>query len=109
MKRLRSVSFVFPMYNEAENIGLTVNRASALAADMADDYEIVIVDDASTDGSGAVADSLAAADPRIKSIRLGRNTKFGGALKEGLRTASKEVVIYTDSDFPAKEDDIKKA
>jgi len=109
VKRLRSVSFVFPMYNEAENIGLTVNRASALAADMADDYEIVIVDDASTDGSGAVADSLAAADPRIKSIMLGRNTKFGGALKEGLRTASKEVVIYTDSDFPAKEDDIKKA
>ena len=105
----QSVSFVFPMYNEAENIAQTISRASALAQSLAGDYEIVVVDDASTDGSGDVADKLAVADGHIKSVRLEKNTKFGGALNEGLKTASKDVVIYTDSDFPAKEDDIKNA
>jgi glycosyltransferase involved in cell wall biosynthesis len=97
------------MFNEAENIALTISRASALAQALAGDYEIVVVDDASTDGSGDVVDKLAAVDAHIRSVRLKVNTKFGGALNEGLKTASKEVIIYTDSDFPAKEDDISKA
>ena len=109
MTRLSSVSFVFPMFNEADNIAQTISRAEALARDLADDYEIVVSDDASTDGSGEIVDRLAAADTRIKSIRLSRNTKFGGALREGLKNATKDIVVYTDSDFPAKEEDIKKA
>ena len=107
--KLKSVSFVFPMYNEAENIAKTIHRSSALAQALASDYEIVVVDDASTDGSGDVVDKIAASDGHIKSVRLKTNTKFGGALNEGLKTASKDVVIYTDSDFPAKEVDIKNA
>ena len=109
MTRTRSVAFVFPMFNEADNIGDTIARATVLGREIADDYEIVVVDDASTDSSGDVVDSLAASDTHIKSVRLKKNTKFGGALNEGLKTASKDVVIYTDSDFPAREDDIKKA
>lgn len=97
------------MYNEAVNIAATIRRASALARSMADNYEIVVADDASTDGSGDIVDAIAAKDPRIKSVRLKENTKFGGALAAGLMAATKDVVIYTDSDFPAKEDDIKKA
>lgn len=104
-----SVSFVFPMFNERENIEGTARRASRLAAEISGDYEIIICDDASTDGSGDVADALAAKDGHIRSVRLKANTKFGGALKAGLAAASKDVVIYTDSDFPAREDDIKKA
>lgn len=104
-----SVSLVFPMFNERDNIEETVRRASALAKDISGDYEIVIADDASTDGSGDVVDALAAKDTHVKSVRLKTNTKFGGALKRGLEAASKDVVIYTDSDFPAKEEDIKKA
>ncbi|MFA6320492.1 MAG: glycosyltransferase family 2 protein [Candidatus Omnitrophota bacterium] len=104
-----SISFVFPMFNEAENIEETLRRATALASEIADDYEIVIVDDASTDGSGDIVDKLASADKHIKSVRLKVNTKFGGALKEGLKNSSKGVVIYTDSDLPAREKDIKGA
>jgi len=107
--KTQSISFVFPMFNESENIGETIRRASALARELTGDYERVVVDDASTDGSGDVVDGLASADAHIKSIRLKNNTKFGGALKEGLKKASKEVVIYTDSDFPAKEEDMKRA
>lgn len=108
MKR-RSISFIFPMYNEAENIEDTINRASALAKEICGDYEIIIADDASTDGGADIVDRIASADGHVKSIRLRKNTKFGGALKAGLASASKDMIVYTDSDFPAKEEDIKKA
>ena len=104
-----SVSFVFPMYNEAENIAAAVARAAALARELSADYEIVVVDDASTDASVRVVEGLAAGDPRIRLLRMEKNSKFGGALKTGLLAATKDVVIYTDSDFPAREEDIKKA
>jgi glycosyltransferase involved in cell wall biosynthesis len=104
-----SISFVFPMFNERENIEETIRRASSFASQVSDDYEIVVADDASTDGSGDLVDRLAGSDKHVKPVRLKRNTKFGGALNAGLKSASKEVVVYTDSDFPAKEDDIKKA
>lgn len=103
-----SVSFVFPMFNEAENIGEAIRRATALAREIADDYEIVVVDDASTDASVKIVDAIAGRDPHVRSVRLAVNTKFGGALNEGLKRAAKDVVIYTDSDFPATEGDIKR-
>lgn len=106
---VRSVSLVFPMYNESENIAETVRRAAALVREISPDYEIVIADDASTDGSGEMAEIMASRDPRIKCVRLKVNGKFGGALAAGLRAATKDVIIYTDADFPAKEEDIKKA
>ena len=106
---LKSISFVFPMFNEAGNIKETIRRASALAAQISDDYEIVVADDASTDGSGDIVDKIAGEDRHVVSVRLKTNTKFGGALNAGLMAASKDIVIYTDADFPAKEDDIRKA
>ncbi len=107
--RKYNISFVFPMFNEAENIEETIRRTTALAVEICGDYEIIIVDDASTDGGGGLVDKLAARDKHIKSIRLKVNTKFGGALKEGLKNVAKEIAVYTDSDLPAKEEDIKKA
>ena len=107
--KVASISFVFPMFNEADNIEDTIRKASGLAKALSDDYEIVIVDDASTDGSPDIVGRLALADNHIKFIRLKTNTRFGGALKEGLRKASKDIVVYTDSDFPAKEEDVKGA
>jgi glycosyltransferase involved in cell wall biosynthesis len=107
--KVSGVSFVFPMFNEAEGIAETVRRAARLAQELAHDYEIVVADDASTDSSGEIVDALAARDSHIRSVRLKANTKFGGALNAGLKAATKEIVIYTDSDFPAKEEDIRKA
>jgi glycosyltransferase involved in cell wall biosynthesis len=104
-----SISFVFPMFNEKENISQTINRADKLAKELTDDYEIIVVDDASTDGSAEAVETIAALDHHIKIIRLKVNSKFGGAIREGLKNASKEVIIYTDFDFPAKECDIKEA
>ena len=97
------------MYNEADNISETIDRATKLANEICEDYEIIVADDASTDGSGEIVERIASADNHIKSVRLKKNTKFGGALAAGLKKATKEIVLYTDSDFPAKEEDMKKA
>jgi glycosyltransferase involved in cell wall biosynthesis len=68
----------------------------------------VLADDASSDGTGGIADRLSKEDARIKSVRLKKNTKFGGALGAGLKSASKDIIIYTDADLPVKEEDVKK-
>jgi glycosyltransferase involved in cell wall biosynthesis len=102
------ISFVLPMYNESANIADSLHRMSRLAAELSDDYEIVVADDASTDKSADIVEHLALQDKHIKLIRLKKNTKFGGALSEGLRNASKDIIIYTDADLPVKEEDVKK-
>jgi len=107
--KIPGISFVFPMFNEADNIEETIRKASSLAKSLSDDYEIVVVDDASTDSGPDIVDRLSLSDNHIRFIRLKSNTKFGGALNEGLKAAAKEVVVYTDSDFPAKEEDVKEA
>lgn len=104
-----SISFVLPMYNEAENIEETLRKVSSLAQELSADYEVVVADDFSTDSSADIVDRIASLDPHVKPVRLPKNTNFGGALAEGLKMASKEVIIYTDSDFPARPEDIKNA
>lgn len=104
-----NISFVFPMYNEADNIEDVLRRVSNLSGQICADYEIVVVDDASTDGCAEIVDRYALKDKHVRLIRLRKNTKFGGALNAGLMSASKDIVLYTDSDFPAREEDIKKA
>lgn len=96
------------MYNEADNIEATLGRLSHLAAELSEDYEIIVIDDASRDNCAAIVERLAAQDKHIKLVRLSKNTKFGGALSAGLNNISKEVVIYTDADLPVKEEDVRK-
>ena len=97
------------MFNEAENIAETIARVSKLAADISESYEIVVSDDASTDAGPDIVKRLSESDSRIKLVRLEKNSRFGGALNKGLMAATKDIVVYTDSDLPAKEEDIKKA
>ncbi len=106
---LKSVSFVIPMYNEAGGIESTVKSIARMAEQLTEDYEIILADDASSDDSAAIADRIAAKDPRVKVEHLKVNTKFGGALKAGLKRAAKDVVVYTDSDLPITFHDVKGA
>ncbi|MDD5438813.1 MAG: glycosyltransferase family 2 protein [Candidatus Omnitrophica bacterium] len=104
-----SVSFVLPMYNEREGIEDTVEEVRIIARAIADDYEIIIVDDASTDGSADVAEAARQGGRDITVERLSKNSKFGGALALGLQDARKEIIIYTDADLPISLLDIKKS
>jgi glycosyltransferase involved in cell wall biosynthesis len=67
---------------------------------MAGELEIVVIDDASTDGSGALADRLAEAHPELRVIHHVSNRGLGGAIKTGLSNASKDWALYIDSDLP---------
>ena len=104
-----SISFVFPMYNEKDNIEEMIFRTMAVGPELCDDYEIVIVDDASTDGCGGIVERLAGQHPQVRGLRHPVNRKLGGALKTGFGAATKDIAIYIDSDLPIDMNDIKLA
>ena len=106
---MSSVSLVIPMYNEAENIGHAITVAIESLEKYASDYEIVIVDDASTDESPAIVAKAAEANPRIRMIRHEHNRKLGGSLKTGFAAATKDLVLYMDADLPFDPDVIGRA
>jgi glycosyltransferase involved in cell wall biosynthesis len=99
-RKLAGLSFVFPMYNELGNIERCVTWAIEVGRKMTDDLEILVVDDASTDGSGVLADQLAEKHPEVCVIHHTYNRKLGGAIKTGFANASKAWVLYIDSDLP---------
>ena len=108
-KSLPSLSFVFPMYNEIGNIERCVALALETGRKITSDLEIVVVDDCSTDGCGALADELALRHPELKVVHHTVNRKLGGALRTGFAAASKDWVLYIDSDLPIQMDDALKA
>ncbi|HVD78622.1 MAG TPA: glycosyltransferase family 2 protein, partial [Vicinamibacteria bacterium] len=95
-----SLSVVIPMYNEEGYVERSVAAARAVLEEMGSDWEIVIVDDASTDGTGPRADRLAAADRRVRVIHNPVNRRLGGTLRAGYAAATKDLVFYTDADLP---------
>src|SRR5437764_1865001 len=107
--RRSSVSFVIPMFNEELNIEHAVDAAMEALEKYTGDYEIVIVDDASTDSSPALVIARAATNPHIRMIRHERNRKLGGSLKTGFAAATKDLVLYMDADLPFDPDVLGRA
>ncbi len=92
------LSIFFPCYNDARSIGALVERADAVAAEFTTDYELIVVDDGSRDGSREVLEALAARFPRLRLVRHEQNRGYGAALHSGFRSATKDWVFYTDGD-----------
>jgi glycosyltransferase involved in cell wall biosynthesis len=95
-----SISVVFPMYNEEAYIHRAVAAARAGLADVAPDHEIIIVDDASTDRTGEMADAIAREDRRVKVLHNDRNRRLGATLRAGYAVATKDLILYSDADLP---------
>jgi glycosyltransferase involved in cell wall biosynthesis len=109
-----TLTIFFPMWNEEAYIERTVSAAKEVAEELLEEgsiagYEVIVVNDASTDGTGRIADELAAADPRVKVVHHPVNRKLGGSIKTGFASASGDLVLYTDADLPFDMAELHKA
>ena len=96
--KLSSVSAFFPCYNDAETIPGLVRAVEAALRQITDDYEIIVVNDASTDDSTAVLEALLQESVRLRVVTHAANRGYGAALRGGFAAAVKDYVFYTDGD-----------
>jgi len=112
--RFEKFSVFFPMWNEEEYLQRALNAATELgdeliAQNTVADYEMIIVNDASTDATAKLADEAAAAHSRVVVVHHPVNRKLGGSIKSGFAAATGDVVLYTDADLPFDFREVHKA
>jgi glycosyltransferase involved in cell wall biosynthesis len=95
---MSSITAFFPCYGDAGTIASMVVLAERTLAGLTDDWEIVVVDDASPDHAAEVLAELLIRYPRLRVVTHPTNRGYGGALLSGFQSATKELVFYTDGD-----------
>ncbi len=100
------ISVVIPLYNEAESLPELTRWIEQVMRDNNFDYEVIFVNDGSTDNSLEVIHNLAAANPHLHAISFSRNYGKSPALNEGFRKAKGDVVITMDADLQDSPDEI---
>lgn len=100
------ISIVIPFLNEAESLPELTEWIQRVANANQLSYEIIMVDDGSTDNSWKVVQELRRRDPNIKGIKFQRNYGKSAALNEGFRAAEGEIVITMDADLQDSPDEI---
>ncbi len=98
IKKVTSISVFFPCYNDQKSIGKLIKDSLATLRELTSDYEVIVVDDGSTDKSRQVLQRLAKKHRKLKLVFHEKNLGYGGALRSGFKTASKKLVFYTDGD-----------
>ena len=93
------LSVVLPAFNEQENVRTAVERALAVLPDLADEWEVIVVDDGSTDGTVEILDDLLRDRyPQLRVLQHDVNRGYGAALRTGFSRAKHDLVFYTDAD-----------
>jgi glycosyltransferase involved in cell wall biosynthesis len=93
-----SISVFFPCYNEQDNVKNVATRAIEVLEAIGADFEVILVNDGSADGTGRAADEIAASDKRVRVVHHPQNRGYGAALQSGIRAAKKEYIFFTDGD-----------
>lgn len=96
---MTSLTVSMPAYNEAENIAQMIDMVRAKVGPLVDDLEIIVVNDGSADRTGEIVANISAEDPRVRLIEHPVNQGYGAAVRDAVWAATKEMVVYTDSDL----------
>jgi glycosyltransferase involved in cell wall biosynthesis len=97
-KRLSFLSVFFPAYNDEKTIGELVEKAYRVLPSLASRFEVIVVNDGSTDNTGKVLKKLTQKYKDLKIVTHSKNRGYGGALKSGFRASNGDFVFYTDGD-----------
>ena len=104
-----SISIIIPVYNEIEIIESSISKISTFILDHFSNYELIIVESGSTDGSRELCDKLCAIHKNIKIIHESKRNGFGSALKFGFKNADEDLVCVVTLDLPFPLESIVKA
>src|SRR5262245_31526796 len=104
--RGRSLSLIIPAYNEETTIRQAVREADVALSRLADDYEILVVDDGSRDATARIVQSLTEPHPTVRLLRHETNRGYGAALRTGFEAARFDQVAFTDADCQFHLDDL---
>jgi glycosyltransferase involved in cell wall biosynthesis len=110
----KKLSVFYPMWNEEDYIERALRFGRRACEDLVEsgdiaDYELIIIDDKSTDRTPEIADAMAAADSHVRVIHHERNRKLGGSMKTGFAAATGDLVLYTDADLPFDMEELPRA
>ena len=102
---MKSLSLIFPAFNEEANIRAVVEDAYRTIPKLAPIFEIIVVNDGSKDRTGEICDRLAEELSNVRVVHHVRNRGYGAALKSGIKLARYDLIFFTDSDgqFDLKE------
>ena len=98
MKKVPALSIFFPFWNEGKNLEKVVTKAIAVANQVADKWEIIMVDDGSSDNTFEIAKGLTAKHLSLRLVSHQPNRGYGAALKEGFKHAKYDLVVFADGD-----------
>jgi len=98
MTKKPNITIFFPVYNDEHTVRRVAEKSLDVLSQVADHYEVIIINDGSPDRSGEVADEVAAENPKVKVIHHEVNKGYGAAVKTGLAAAQYEWICFTDGD-----------
>ncbi|MDD5195050.1 MAG: glycosyltransferase family 2 protein [Candidatus Omnitrophica bacterium] len=96
--KFKGLSVFFPAYNEQDNIARTVKNAFEIIPELAENFEIMVVDDGSRDKTADVLKQLSEKYENLKVLTHQKNKGYGGALKTGFSNAKYDYIFFTDGD-----------
>lgn len=99
ISKITSLSLFFPAWNEEANIAKTINNALLVMDKMNIPYELIIVNDGSSDKTGQIAEDLAQTNNKVKVVSHERNLGYGAAVWSGIQASQYEFIFFTDADL----------
>ncbi len=107
-KKLEELSVFFPCFNEEENIEKLIRIAQEVVPTVAEKYEIVVVNDGSTDNTAVIAKKFALLDKHIRVVDQENSGGYGGAIKGGFNNIKYKWVFFTDADLQFDLNELKR-